>query len=564
MKLYGSHYLNLFQPLYLFRLANFVIRKIINIKVSSMSKIEKRPFAKNLKCSNSFALATVALTLILGGCGDDDVVPTPTPVTNSAPSISSPASVSIEERSDAIFYTATASDDNGDTINFSISGTDAAAFTINSTSGGLSFLQEADFEQPGDENGDNIYDLIVEASDGVLTSELALAVTVKNITDTPIRVRRITQGLNFPLYATGAGDNTNRLFVVEQTGTIRIIDLETSTLLPSPFLDVSTLISDGIEQGLLGLAFAPDYATSGLFYVYITNISGNTEVLEFSVSDADPNIADTSSQRIILTFTQPFGSHNGGWIDFGPDGFLYISSGDGGDAGDPFGNGQDTSTLLGAMLRIDPSSDDFPQDPNANYAIPADNPFVNAAGADEIWAYGLRNPFRASFDRTTGDLYIGDVGQNLIEEVDLIPFGEGGLNFGWNIREGTIAFPGARTTPTGLEFLTEPVAEYGHGTGPTEGFSITGGYVHRGSVESLNGQYLFADFVTSNFWSIPVGNLVQGTTVPSSDFIIRTQELTSPDFGAISNPSSFAEDDNGELYIIDLLRGEVFAVENAE
>ena len=529
-----------------------------------MSKIEPTPFAKNLKCGNIFAIATIALTLIVVGCEDDNVAPTPAAVTNSAPSISSPDSASVEERSDAIFYTATASDADGDTIGFAISGIDAAAFTIDSTSGALSFLQEADFEQPGDENGDNIYDLIVEASDGLLTSELALAVTVTNVTDIPIRVRRIAQGLNLPLYATGAGDNTNRLFVVEQTGTIQIIDLETGTLLPSPFLDISTSVSNGFEQGVLGLAFAPDYATSGLFYVYTTNIAGDTEVLEFSVSDTDPNIADTSSQRLILTFAQPFTNHNGGWIDFGPDGYLYISSGDGGDADDPFGNGQNTSTLLGAMLRIDPSIDDFPQDPNANYAIPADNPFANAAGADEIWAYGLRNPFRASFDRATGDLYIGDVGQNLIEEVDLIPFGEGGLNFGWNLREGTIAFPGAGTPQTGLEFFTEPVTEYSHGTGPLEGFSITGGYVHRGSVESLNGQYLFSDFVTSNFWSLPVENLVQGTTTPSTDFIIRTQELTSPDFGAISNPSSFAEDDNGELYIIDLLRGELFAIENAE
>jgi len=438
-----------------------------------------------------------------------------------------------------------------------LSGDDSPLFSLDSTSGELAFVEAADFEQPLDMNGDNQYQLTITASDGSLSDTLNLTVSVTNVTNVPIQVRRVALGLDAPIFATGAGDDSGRLFIVQQGGIIRILDLETETLLPLPFLDLSSQVSTGFEQGLLGLAFAPDYATSGLFFVYITNVAGDTEILEFSVDANNPNVADTSPQRLILTFNQPFANHNAGWIDFGQDGFLYIPTGDGGGAGDPQGNSQDTSNLLGSVLRINPFADDFPTDPTANYAIPADNPFLNTPARDEIFAYGLRNPFRSSFDRLTGDLYLGDVGQNLIEEIDLITVGESGLNFGWNIVEGTLNFLGS-STPN----LTPPIAEYAHGPGPREGLSITGGYVHRGRVEALNGEYVFADFVNNNIWSIPVDSISQGTTITANEFIIRTDELTTPDLGAIASIASFGEDDDGELYIVDIFRNEIFRIEN--
>jgi hypothetical protein len=258
---------------------------------------------------------------------------------------------------------------------------------------------------------------------------------------------------------------------------------------------------------------------------------------------------------VILTFTQPFANHNGGWMDFGADGFLYIGSGDGGSGGDPQNNAQNLTNLLGKILRIDVASDAFPADPNRDYAIPAGNSF-SAPNAPEIFAYGLRNPFRASFDRVTGSLYIGDVGQGAIEEIDLIPQGQAGLNFGWARLEGTQTFNG--TPPAGV---TAPVTEYAHGTGPRQGNSVTGGYVYRGPVESLQGQYIFGDFVRGFLWSVPVASLVQGQTLNSSQYTVRTQDFT-PATEAIGNISSFGVDRANNLYIVDY-GGKIFVIEPA-
>ncbi len=242
----------------------------------------------------------------------------------------------------------------------------------------------------------------------------------------------------------------------------------------------------------------------------------------------------------MLGYDQPFSNHNGGWMGFGPDGFLYIASGDGGSGGDPQNNAQNLNSLLGKILRIDVNSDSFPTDPNRNYAIPAGNPFAGAtAGADEVWLYGLRNPWRASFDSVTGDLWIGDVGQGAREEVDRIPAGVGGLNLGWRFKEGLLPYTGQ--APGGL---TDPILDYGRTTPLFNGFSITGGYVYRGP-GGANGLYVFGDFVTGNLWTVSYANS------QAQDFINRNAQLavSGGDFDQIA---SFAVDGTGRLYMIGL------------
>ena len=259
-----------------------------------------------------------------------------------------------------------------------------------------------------------------------------------------------------------------------------------------------------------------------------------------------------ASGDVILVIPHPGQSnHNGGWIEFGPDNLLYLGVGDGGGAGDPPGNAQNRNVLLGKILRIDPAGDAFPGDTNRDYAIPAGNPFAGGGGSPEVWAYGLRNPFRAGFDGATGNLWIGDVGQGAREEVDLMRPTDGGANFGWNLVEGTLGTPQPGFTP--------PVAEYSHGSGPREGRSITGGRVYRGPVEALRGQYIFADFISNNIWSLPVASVSVGTTLASGAFILRNADFT-PNAGTIGTIAAFGTDQAGNLYIVDL-GGEIFRIE---
>lgn len=496
------------------------------------------------------------LALLIAGCGGDGGNVLNPPPANRAPVFTSPATASVAENSTGTVYTATATDADGNSLTYSLSGgADRARFAI--TGGGaLSFVAPPDFDAPFDADRNNIYLIQISVSDGTVSTTLDLQVTVTDTTTGAFRVRRVATGFSAPLYLTAVPGSTDRVFVVEQGGRIRILNTGTGAIAATPFLDVSASISTGGERGLLGFAPAPDFTTSGTFYVYLTNPAGNVELRRYRTAAGNRDLADPATADVILAKAQPQSNHNGGWIDFGPDGFLYIASGDGGGGGDPQNNGQNTNSLLGKLLRIDVSSDAFPADANRDYAIPASNPFATNGGAPEVWAYGLRNPFRNSFDRATGSLYIGDVGQGAVEEISLIPSGQAGLNFGWGRLEGTQVFNG--TPPANA---TPPIAQYFHGSGPLQGRSVTGGYVYRGPVESLQGQYIFADFISTNIWSIAVASITQGQTIASGAFTVRTTAF-APNAGAIGNISSFGEDAARNLYIVDY-DGEIFVIEAA-
>lgn len=355
-----------------------------------------------------------------------------------------------------------------------------------------------------------------------------------------IALQPVFEGFNAPLFLTHAGDESGRIFVVEKTGAIRIV--RDGVVAEQPFLDISDRItSNGSEQGLLGLAFAPNYAESGYFFVNYTNQVGDTVISRFQVDPSNPDVANPNSEFLVLGFAQPARNHNGGMLAFGTDGYLWIGTGDGGGQGDTYGNGQNPSTLLGKMLRLDVTSD-----PSVPYVIPADNPWVNADWngmdvIDEAWAIGFRNPWRFSFDRLTGDLWIADVGQSNYEEVNYTVAGSpGGLNYGWPIMEGQHCYTDQNCDPTGLEI---PVAEYEH----AKGCSVTGGYVYRGSqYPVLRGVYIFGDYCTGIIWA----------TLPNADGTWNTVEMLDSEVAI----SSFGEDENGELYATDLSSGVIYQV----
>ena len=344
---------------------------------------------------------------------------------------------------------------------------------------------------------------------------------------------RVATFFTQPVFVCAPPGDTSRLFVVERTGAIKIIDLTSGQVLSTPFLDVSSQILTDGERGLLGLAFDPNFATNGFFYVNLSSTNGNTEIRRYQVS-SNPNVANPASATTILSINQSeFNNHKGGWLGFGPDGDLYISVGDGGGSGNPLHTGQDINSLRGKILRIDVDS---PPDPGLNYHIPADNPFVGQPGADEIFALGLRNPWRPSFDRATGTFYIADVGQDTWEEIDI---GQNGANYGWNHFEGPALFPGGDAISTGP--VVAPIYSYNHNNMSA---SITGGYVYRGDGDALQGQYFFADFVQGKVFTLAFN----GSTWVATD---RTAQIVT-DIGSLTLPSSFGEDGRGNLYIVDL------------
>ena len=369
--------------------------------------------------------------------------------------------------------------------------------------------------------------------------------------DPTLALEETHSGFDQPTKIANAGDGSKRLFIAEKTGKIKIID-STGTILATPFLDISGLITTNSERGLLGLAFHPDYTNNGYFYVNYTNNDGNTSIARYEVSNSNVNLADISTGQIILEYDQPYTNHNGGDINFGPqDGYLYIASGDGGSGNDPGCEAQDTTSALGKLLRIDV---DVPTGDTSDYLIPADNPFFDDPDADEtIWAYGLRNPWRFSFDRDSGDLWIADVGQNLMEEVDYDPAPlTGGINYGWKFMEGSECITNNTTDPDcdmnppdcGSSEYQNPFFEYTHDF-TTGGASITGGYVYRGcKYTALQGLYICADFSSGNFWTL------DNTGSDKIHSFLQTSVTT------------FGEDEQGELYCASI-QGKVFKVKDA-
>jgi glucose/arabinose dehydrogenase len=343
----------------------------------------------------------------------------------------------------------------------------------------------------------------------------------------PARLTRVASGLGDALYVTSPpGDQ--RFFIVQQSG--RILIRKNGRVLGRPFLNISGLVTAGGEQGLLGLAFHPDYASNGRFFVYYTDLQAQERVVEYRRS-GNPDRASPGSARLILRMADPFPNHNGGDVQFGPDGMLYIGTGDGGSGGDPLGSGQSLDTLLGKILRIDVNR----RSGGTPYAIPPDNPFVGRAGArPEIYVYGLRNPWRFSFDRQRRDLWIGDVGQGSWEEIDYRPAGRiAGSNFGWNAFEGRHPYPGGNAA-NGRTIA--PVAEYSH----AKGISVTGGYVYRGTaVPGLRGRYVFADYGSGRVWTMRAG--------PRPG---PAREITGTLGTQLGTVTSFGEDSAGELYVI--------------
>ncbi|WP_216328462.1 PQQ-dependent sugar dehydrogenase [Deinococcus aestuarii] len=360
-----------------------------------------------------------------------------------------------------------------------------------------------------------------------LAALLATVACAQNTASPQVRFTPFVSGLEQVTTLTHAGDGSGRMYATEQAGLVRVI--EGGRLRDQPFLDVQGLTSAGGERGLLGLAFDPAYKTNRRLYVHYTDREGDTVLARYTATP-DFSRADPQSARVLFTAEQPYANHNGGQIAFGPDGFLYLGLGDGGSGGDPLDNGQNLASPLGKILRFDVGGDAARPAPG--------NPFLTRAGANpNIWAYGLRNPWRFSFDRVSGDLIIADVGQNEFEEVDRQPrASRGGENYGWRVREGRSCFNppnGCRT-----EGLTDPVLQYGR----TEGQSITGGYVYRGNaVPALKGRYVFGDFGSGNVWAAPTAG----------------QNWNKVRIGQVQNPSAFGEDEAGELYVVEYGSGRV-------
>ncbi len=348
-----------------------------------------------------------------------------------------------------------------------------------------------------------------------------------------VNLELFQNGFNNPVDIQNAGDE--RLFVVEQAGIIKILNPD-ATVNPTPFLNITSLISSGGERGLLGLAFHPDYVNNGYFFVYYTNTTGDTQVARYTVDATDSNLADQTTAVLIIDVDQPYSNHNGGCIQFGADGFLYVGLGDGGSGGDPQNRSQNLETLLGKILRIDIDTTDG----SNNYSIPSDNPFVDDSNAlDEIWAYGVRNPWRFSFDSESDELWIADVGQGAIEEINRVAVDAAGLNYGWRCYEGSQTY-NTSGCPDPSE-LTFPVAEYSHAIG----YSITGGYVYHGNLYSdIQDLYFFADL-----------NGLIGTVDNNNNLI---------NYGNYGGAwVSFGEDTTGELYIVDI-SGSIYKVKGGE
>lgn len=477
-----------------------------------------------------------------GGSGGGGGTPTPTP--NAPPAFTSAATASVVENS-ALAYQAAASDAEGSAITFSIAGgADAARFTIAAT-GALSFAAVPNFEAPTDADGDNVYRVQLRASDGSASSTLDLAVTVANSRE-GIAVKRVATGLDQPIFVTGI-PGSGDVYVLEKTG--NMYRLTPATGARTLVFTVGDLSTDN-ERGLLGMALLPNPANSDRFMIFCTAANGDIELRQYVFHAA--GFPPTVLAKMVIPHPGS-NNHNGGWMGFGPDGYLYVGIGDGGGVGDPGNNAQNPNSQLGKILRIDVLPDPYAGAAVRFFAPAPGNPFIAGGGDPYVFAIGLRNPFRASFG-PDGRLYIGDVGQGAIEEIDVVRPDQPGLNFGWRFLEGTQPYTG--TAPAGL---TAPVSQYDHGNGAKQGGSIIGGYVYRGPVTSLQGQYVFGDYVSGNIWTLPAASLVQGQLFPAGSYERHNLDFT-PDAGSIGSLVSFGEDAAGNLFLIDIT-GNIFMVQ---
>ena len=452
-----------------------------------------------------------------------------------------------------VVYRPVATAASGGTITYgtTIGGADAARFAMNPVTREVRFVTQPDFEAPADAGGNNVYDISFTASDGTTTVTQNVAITVTNVAN-GFRVRQIAAGMSAPIFAAGLPDGSGRVAIVERAGRIRIINPATGTFESTDFLNISSQINTDGEKGLLSIAFSPNFLTDRTFYLHLNpSSSSSTEIRKYTVSSSNYAQADAASSDVILSIPQPTATnHKGGTLVFDKAGRLLISLGDGGSNS---GTAQDNTTLLGKILRIDPSTDAFPADTARDYAIPTANPFASGTGGRaEIYINGVRNPFRMSVDPVTGDLFIGDVGQSAIEEVDRVPASATSLvNLGWDRREGSQAYNGGADSPS----YTLPVTEYGRSVGTT----VTGGVVYRGPIEDLQGQYIFADFGSNAQWSVPITNLTVGSVLPSSSLTDRKAAFT-PNAGTVNSLVAFGTDNDGNVYFVDI-GGEVFVLE---
>jgi glucose/arabinose dehydrogenase len=498
-----------------------------------------------------------------GGSSSPPTVPPPPPPPagpNVAPAWTSAAAVTVQENASGVAYLATATDPDTAVLTYTLGGTDAALFSMNALTHEIRFNTPPDFEAPADNGANNVYNLTLQVSDAIAAPvALNVAITVSNV-NPGFRVRRVASGLNQPIFVAGLPDNTGRIAVVERGGTIRILNGSTGD--PSAnFLAITGVDQTG-EKGLLTIAFSNNYLSDRTFYVHMNPNSANTSEIRQYKAPAAPDVADPSSANPILVLNQTSATnHKGGFFATDPQNRLLIGFGDGGNTP---AAAQDVNSLFGKILRIDPTLDAFPADASRDYSIPLGNAFATGGGAPEILAIGVRNPFRGSIDRVSNSIFIGDVGETSIEEVDRIALDQAGNpvpNFGWACREGTQPLNGCADSTA----FTRPVAEYSHGAGPTQGNTITGGVVYRGPIEDLQGQYIFADFGSNNFWSIPVANLLTastgGSTIASTSFTNRNAAFT-PDTGVGSMASVVAvgTDQDGNVYFVDI-GGEVFRLE---
>jgi glucose/arabinose dehydrogenase len=449
-----------------------------------------------------------------------------------------------------VFIRAAATDPESVSLTYAFGGPDAARFSFNPATRELRFTAQPDFEAPADGGGDNVYSVFFTASDGANTTLQNLAITVADVAP-GFRVRRIASGLNAPIFVTGLPDGSGRIAVVQRAGLIRIFNPATGAFEATDFLNLAGQIDTTGEKGLLSIAFSPGFAVDRAFYLHLNPLSANvTEIRRYTVQAANAAVAEAGSGDAILTIPQPSATnHKGGTLVFDPQGRLLVSLGDGGNTPE---DSQLASSLRGKILRIDPATDAFPADSSRDYAIPSQNPFSAGGGLPEIYAMGLRNPFRISVDPVSGDAFIGEVGQSTLEEVNRIPASQTTIiNFGWSRREGSLPFNGGADSAA----FTLPVTEYGRALGG----SITGGVVYRGPIEDLQGQYLFADFSSGNLWSAPITSLVVGSVLPATGLTPRNSAF-APDVGTVNSIVNFGTDVEGNVYFVDI-GGEIFRLE---